>query len=130
MTVYYDHRAEAERKARDTPAQIVHIARSKGYFDVSHRWRDGWLTRRCMELVRLGFLKRGRQKAAWQGSTRYFPSQKWYWKIHGKPTAASAAGEVQTPQGPRPDEAPVSGVVDPLSPPVSSTTRATEPMEA
>jgi hypothetical protein len=76
---YYDRRAESERKERDTPAQIVHIARSKGFFDVSLRWRDDWLHARCKELKRLGFLAGGHRAGR---VVRYYPSQKWYWKTH------------------------------------------------
>lgn len=76
----FNRKAEAERKARDTPAQIVHIARSKGHFNVSLRWRDDWLRARCQELKKMGFLRGGQREGR---QVVYYPSDKWKGRGHG-----------------------------------------------
>ena len=40
------------------PDQILAIARRKGYFFVSLRYRDDYLTTRCKKLVKRGLLRR------------------------------------------------------------------------
>ncbi len=47
-------------KDRLTPERIVQIARAKGIFDVSRRFRDEWLVGRCKRLVAAGLLRRVR----------------------------------------------------------------------
>lgn len=54
MSGFYNGAAE-----RDTPERI--LARAKGEFRVSLRWRDDWLRRRCDDLKRQGLLVGGRR---------------------------------------------------------------------
>ena len=61
MTAYYNGRAERERKERDTPERILQLARQKGRFEVSMRYRDDWLMARCVKLLKQGLLKGGRR---------------------------------------------------------------------
>jgi hypothetical protein len=70
MGSFYDARAEANRKRRDTPDRILAIARAKGIFVVSWRYRDDWLRARCAKLVREGKLKKVRGEA---GANYYEP---------------------------------------------------------
>lgn len=43
------------------PEQILDIARRKGYFHVSLRYRDDYLITRCKKLVKRGLLRRDRR---------------------------------------------------------------------
>lgn len=51
---------EEARKQRDTPERIMEIARLKGFFEVSLRYRDEWLRHRCDKLVIEGRLSKER----------------------------------------------------------------------
>lgn len=53
---------ERERKEKMTPARIVEVARAKGEFSVTLRWRDDWLNDRCIKLKRAGYLVGGRRQ--------------------------------------------------------------------
>lgn len=55
----YNGRAERERRERDTPERILQIARTKGCFTASMRYRDHWLRKRCSKLVKQGLLRFG-----------------------------------------------------------------------
>lgn len=59
MSGFYNRRAERQRKERDTPERIVTIARAKGSFEVSLRYRDSWLRKRCGDLRSQGLLTGG-----------------------------------------------------------------------
>ena len=54
---YYNAAAEKARQARDTPERILQIAKTKGFFSVTMRYRDDWLRRRCKSLTEKGLLK-------------------------------------------------------------------------
>lgn len=58
----FNGRHERERKERDTPERILQIARQKGQFTVSLRYRDDWLRARCMKLKSAGLLVGGRRQ--------------------------------------------------------------------
>lgn len=58
----YSASHEKERKERETPERILAIARTKGSFTVSLRYRDDWLRRRCSKLKREGLLVGGRRQ--------------------------------------------------------------------
>ncbi len=61
MSGYYNARDERARKERDTPARIYEIAKAKGSFSVSLRYRDDWLRARCGKLKSAGYLVGGRR---------------------------------------------------------------------
>jgi hypothetical protein len=67
---YYNARAERDRKERDTPERILEIARLKGEFTVSLRYRDDWLRRRCHKLKKKGLLRGGYRAG---GQLIYYP---------------------------------------------------------
>lgn len=67
---YYNGLAERERKERDTPERILQIAKAKGRFEVSMRWRDDWLLARCVKLKKQGLLRGGRREGR---SIVFFP---------------------------------------------------------
>ena len=71
--VYYNAKREAERKLRDTPERILEIARKRGYFSVSLRYRDDWLRRRCVKLRKQGLLKGGHRIE--HGQFVFYPKQ-------------------------------------------------------
>lgn len=52
---------ERERKEHCTPEKIIEIARRKGEFRVSLRYRDDWLRKRCLTLRTAGQLVGGRR---------------------------------------------------------------------
>lgn len=52
--------------------RIVQIAKSKGYFDVSLRWRDDRLRGKCIRLKKEGKLRGGRRVGR---AHRFFPVQ-------------------------------------------------------
>jgi hypothetical protein len=58
---FFSASAERERRERTTPERIVAIAKSKGEFRVSLRYRDDWLRDRCAKLTREGALVGGRR---------------------------------------------------------------------
>ena len=58
---YFNRHHEQARRERDTPERIVQIARARGYFTVSLRYRDDWLRRRCAKLRKQGLLRGGRK---------------------------------------------------------------------
>jgi hypothetical protein len=58
---FYNAASERERKSRDTPERILQLARTKGEFRVSLRYRDDWLRRRCAKLKAEGLLVGGRR---------------------------------------------------------------------
>ncbi len=62
---YFNAQAERDRKKRDSdPERIIAIARAKGEFRVSLRYRDDWLRRICHDLAAQGFLKfQGRRQS-------------------------------------------------------------------
>lgn len=64
---YFNGRDERERKERETPERILQIARTKGYFRVSLRYRDDWLRERCGKLRREGLLTGGRREGRVMG---------------------------------------------------------------
>ena len=61
MSSLYDGKAEHSRKERETPERIMQIAKAKGEFRVSLRYRDDWLRKRCGKLKREGMLVGGRR---------------------------------------------------------------------
>lgn len=61
MAGFYDRKHEAERKRKMTLDAIVQVARSRGQFNVSLRYRDDWLRKRCRQLVKDGYLVGGRR---------------------------------------------------------------------
>ena len=61
MSGFYNGKAERERQERDTPERILQIARSRGSFSVSLRYRDDWLRKRCRKLKAQGLLVGGRR---------------------------------------------------------------------
>jgi CRISPR/Cas system CMR subunit Cmr6 (Cas7 group RAMP superfamily) len=71
MTSHYNAKAERERRERDNnPDRILHLARSKGCFSVSLRYRDESLRRICSRLTKKGLLAFGGRRG---GSIVYFP---------------------------------------------------------
>jgi len=59
----YNTKAEHERKARDNnPDRILQLARQKGQFSVSLRWRDDGLRAICYRMVKRGLLVGGRRQ--------------------------------------------------------------------
>lgn len=58
---FFSRTAERKRRERDTPEKILQIAKARGCFRVSLRYRDDWLRRRCGELKALGLLVGGRR---------------------------------------------------------------------
>lgn len=58
---YFNGAAERDRKERETPERILQIARTKGEFRVSLRFRDDWLRRRCAKLKHDGLLVGGKR---------------------------------------------------------------------
>lgn len=62
MSGFYSGRQERERKERDTPERIEAIARAKGEFRVSLRFRDDWLRKRCFEMRDAGVLVGGKRR--------------------------------------------------------------------
>lgn len=71
---YYNGRDERERRERDTPERILMIARAKGEFFVSLRWRDDWLRQRCAKLRKQGLLRGGKKVIG--GGLVYLPVPK------------------------------------------------------
>jgi hypothetical protein len=67
---YFNRRAERERKERDTPERILALAKQKGRFCVSLRYRDDWLRKRCHNLKKQGLLSGGKREG---GELVYFP---------------------------------------------------------
>lgn len=67
----YDPAHERGRRKRETPERILQIAKSKGSFSVSLRYRDDWLRERCDLLKRNGKLVGGRRDG---DRLVYFPS--------------------------------------------------------
>ncbi len=66
---YFNAKAERERKQRDNnPERIVMLAKQKGRFEVSLRWRDDALRRLCHRMVKRGELRGGRR----EGDRRVF----------------------------------------------------------
>ena len=55
----YSAKHERERRDRETPERILSIARARGSFSVSLRYRDDWLRRRCQKLKQQGLLVGG-----------------------------------------------------------------------
>ena len=53
--------------------KVLQIAQSKGYFDVSLRWRDDALRRRCFKLKKQGKLRGGHRVGREQ---RFYPVPK------------------------------------------------------
>ena len=53
-----------------TDEQILEVARRKGYFEVSWRWRDDRLRTQCKRLVKKRLLKRAPYKP---GSDTFLP---------------------------------------------------------
>lgn len=58
---YFNGPSERERKERETPERILEIARAKGEFRVSLRFRDDWLRQRCAKLKKDGLLAGGKR---------------------------------------------------------------------
>lgn len=63
---------ERERKERETPERILAIARQKGEFTVSLRYRDEWLQHRCNQLRKEGLLVGGRREGRY---LIYYPAK-------------------------------------------------------
>jgi hypothetical protein len=61
MTGYFNARDEAERRDQTTPERILQIAKQKGCFTVSLRYRDDWLRTRCAKMRKAGLLTGGRR---------------------------------------------------------------------
>lgn len=53
--------SERARQERDTPERILQIARTKGEFRVSLRYRDDWLRKRLTKMTRQGLLVGGKR---------------------------------------------------------------------
>lgn len=70
MRIYFNRRVERERKERDTPERILSIAKQKGRFCVSLRYRDDWLRKRCQSLKKQGLLSGGKREGR---ELVYFP---------------------------------------------------------
>ena len=58
---WFDPKYERERQERETPERIMSVAHQKGSFNVSLRYRDEWLHRRCKKLQREGLLVGGKR---------------------------------------------------------------------
>lgn len=58
---YFNAKAERERKESMTKEKILHIAKSRGSFSVSLRYRYDWLRARCGQLKSAGLLVGGRR---------------------------------------------------------------------
>ena len=56
---YYNSRFEKTRQEMMTAEKIVTIAHRSGSFEVSLRYRDDWLRKRCRKLRRKGLLRGG-----------------------------------------------------------------------
>lgn len=63
---HFNARFERERKERMTPEKIVELAKRRGFFSVSLRWRDDWLRSRCAKLKKRGLLRGGRREGRHQ----------------------------------------------------------------
>lgn len=60
---YFNAKFERERKQRDNnPQRIAMLAKQKGRFEVSLRWRDDGLRRVCQRMVKRGELRGGRRE--------------------------------------------------------------------
>jgi hypothetical protein len=57
----YNRAHERSRQERETPERIMEIAKLKGSFSVSLRYRDEWLRRRCFKLRAAGLLRGGKR---------------------------------------------------------------------
>ena len=68
---YYNAKAERERKESMTAERILNIAKSRGEFTVSLRYRDDWLRARCGQLKSAGKLVGGRRDGR---SVVYYPA--------------------------------------------------------
>ncbi len=69
----YDGAFERQRQEQMTPERIVQIANRQGWFDVSLRYRDDWLRRRCKKLKQKGLLRGGRREGR---SLVYYPIER------------------------------------------------------
>lgn len=58
MTVRFSRSAQREQQELLTLDRILFLARQKGRFCVSWRYRDDWLRKRCGKLVKQGLLRR------------------------------------------------------------------------
>ncbi len=68
----YSARHERERRERETPERIVEIAKRKGEFTVSLRYRDDWLRARCSNLKSRGLLRLGGRRGR---ELVYYPTE-------------------------------------------------------
>ena len=69
--IYYNRKQEQDRKEMDTPERILKLAKIKGEFRVSLRYRDDWLRERCFMLKKAGLLVGGRRQGR---EIVYYPS--------------------------------------------------------
>lgn len=70
---YFNARAERERKQRDNnPDRILQIAKAKGSFSVSLRWRDDALRALCDRMKKRGLLTGGRKVVG--GQVTFYPA--------------------------------------------------------
>ena len=70
---YFNAKAEREREQRDNnPDRILQIARAKGSFSVSLRWRDDALRAVCNRMKKSGLLTGGRKIVG--GRVTFYPA--------------------------------------------------------
>lgn len=70
MTVPFSKSAQEEQQRLLTPDRILYLARQKGSFHVSWRYRDEWLRKRCGKMVKEGLLRRVPRT---KGENQYVP---------------------------------------------------------